>query len=186
MLYVDDFALLASTRAQLLALMQLPQTWCENNRLPSQPPPITQSPSPPRSLVRDGQLSPHWPRLVVSRSTCPPLSPSPHANSFIKGTAVINTHTASSLKSVSYEKCKVIVFHQTPTLRRQRAGLPWTTLVRSATFLSKSSRKSTPSTTSVPLWTAESPSTSSAHSSYCVSGVKTTTPGSLVVRDFGS
>jgi hypothetical protein len=30
-LYVDDFALLASTRAQLLALMQLTQTWCENN-----------------------------------------------------------------------------------------------------------------------------------------------------------
>jgi hypothetical protein len=48
--------------------------------------------SPPRSLVRDGQPSPHRPWLVVSRSTCPPLSPSPHANSFIKGTAVINTH----------------------------------------------------------------------------------------------
>ena len=28
-----------------------------------------------------------------SRSTCPPLSPSPHANSFVIGTAVINTHT---------------------------------------------------------------------------------------------
>jgi hypothetical protein len=49
------------------------------------------SPSPPRSLVRDGQTSPHRPRLVVSRSTCPPLSPSPHANNFI-GTAVINKH----------------------------------------------------------------------------------------------
>jgi len=36
--------------------------------------------------------SPQRPRLVVSRSTCPPLSPSPHANSFILGTAVINTH----------------------------------------------------------------------------------------------
>jgi hypothetical protein len=46
--------------------------------------------SPPRSLVRDGQTSPHRPRLVVSRSTCPPLSPSPHANSFIIGTAVIS------------------------------------------------------------------------------------------------
>jgi hypothetical protein len=57
------------------------------------PPSFTQSPSPPRSLVRDGQPSPHRPRLVVSRSTCPPLSPSPHANSFIKGTAVINTRT---------------------------------------------------------------------------------------------
>jgi hypothetical protein len=51
-------------------------------------------PSPPRSpwLVRhgDGQTSPHKPRLVVSHSTCPPLSPSPHwhANSFEIGPAV--------------------------------------------------------------------------------------------------
>jgi hypothetical protein len=42
--------------------------------------------------VRDGQTSPQRPWLVVSRSTCPPLSP-PHANSFVTGTAVINTHT---------------------------------------------------------------------------------------------
>jgi hypothetical protein len=34
----------------------------------------------------------HSPRLVVCRSTCPPLSPSAHANSFVMGTAVINTH----------------------------------------------------------------------------------------------
>jgi hypothetical protein len=52
----------------------------------------------PVLLVRDGQTSPHSlcghrPRLVVSRSTCPPLSPSPHANSFEIGTTVINTHT---------------------------------------------------------------------------------------------
>ncbi len=33
----------------------------------------------PRSLVRDGQTSPHRPRLVVSRSTCL-HSPPPHAN----------------------------------------------------------------------------------------------------------
>ena len=50
-------------------------------------------PFPPRSLVRDEQTSPHRPRLVVSHSTCPPLSPSPHANSFVLSTAVINTHT---------------------------------------------------------------------------------------------
>jgi hypothetical protein len=48
---------------------------------------------PPRSLVPDEQTSPLRPRLVISRSTCPPLSPSPHANSFVIGTAVINTHT---------------------------------------------------------------------------------------------
>jgi hypothetical protein len=66
------------------------------SRSPSSPPPFfTQSPSPPRSLVRDGQTSPHRPRLVVARSTCPPLSPSPHANTFIIGTAVINAHTAT-------------------------------------------------------------------------------------------
>jgi hypothetical protein len=47
-------------------------------RSPSSPPPsFTQSPSPPRSPVRDGHTSPHRPRLVVSRSTCPPLSFSP-------------------------------------------------------------------------------------------------------------
>jgi hypothetical protein len=47
---------------------------------PSAPPPShTQSPYPPRSLVRDGQTSPHRPRLVVSRSTCL-HSPPPHAN----------------------------------------------------------------------------------------------------------
>ena len=63
-------------------------------RSPSSPPPsFTQAPFFPRSLVRDGQTSPHRPRLVVSRSTCPPLSPSTHANSFVIGTAVINTHT---------------------------------------------------------------------------------------------
>ena len=68
------------------------------SRSPSHSPPsFTHSPSPPRSLVRDGQTSPHRPRLVVSCSTFPPLSPSPHANSFIIGTAVINTHTSPTL-----------------------------------------------------------------------------------------
>ena len=38
---------------------------------------FTQYPSPPRSLVRDGQTSSHRPLLVVSRSTCPPLSTPP-------------------------------------------------------------------------------------------------------------
>jgi len=56
------------------------------------PPSFTQSPYPPRSLVRDGQTSPYRPRLVVSRSTCPPLSSPPHANSFVLGPAVIK-HT---------------------------------------------------------------------------------------------
>jgi hypothetical protein len=49
------------------------------------PPPFTHTPFPPRSQVRDGQTSPHKPRLVVSHSTCPPLSPSPHANNVSGG-----------------------------------------------------------------------------------------------------
>jgi hypothetical protein len=60
---------------------------------PSAPPPsFTQSPYPPRSLVRDERTHPHRLRLVVSHSTCPPLSSSPPANSFVLGPAVINTH----------------------------------------------------------------------------------------------
>ena len=64
------------------------------SRSPSSPPPsFTKSPSPPRSLVRHGQTSPHRPRLVVSRSTCPPLFP-PHPREHLCiGTAVINTHS---------------------------------------------------------------------------------------------
>jgi hypothetical protein len=62
----------------------------------SRHPPFTlHYPFPPRSLVCGGQTSPRKPRLVVSHSTCPPLSPSPHAHSFVLGTAVINTHTIS-------------------------------------------------------------------------------------------
>jgi hypothetical protein len=57
---------------------QCPGLWHSARSLshsPSAPPPsFTQSPYPPRSLVRDGQTSPHRPRLVVSRSTCPSLS----------------------------------------------------------------------------------------------------------------
>ena len=41
------------------------------------------------------QPSPHKPRLVVSHSTCPPLSSSPHAHSFVLGTAVINNNNYS-------------------------------------------------------------------------------------------
>jgi hypothetical protein len=60
----------------------------------SRHPPFTHYPFPLRSLVCGGQPSPHKPRLVVSHSTCPPLSSSPHANSFVLGTAVINSHTS--------------------------------------------------------------------------------------------
>ena len=46
---------------------------------------FTQSPYPPCSPERDGQTSPHRLRLVVSRSTCPPLSSPPHTNNFAIG-----------------------------------------------------------------------------------------------------
>ena len=74
-----------------------------------------------RSLVFGGQPSPHKPRLVVSHSTCPPLSSSPHAHSFVLGTAVINNNcqvhvwaaqgtqtdgsTGATSRSMSSEKC---------------------------------------------------------------------------------
>ena len=51
-------------------------------------------PFPQRSLVCGGQPSPHKPRLV-SHCTCPPLSSSPHAHSFVLGTAVINNNNAA-------------------------------------------------------------------------------------------
>jgi hypothetical protein len=56
-------------------------------------PPFTHYPFPLRSLVCGGQHSPHKPRLVVSHITCPLLSSSPHAHSFVLDTEVINTHT---------------------------------------------------------------------------------------------
>jgi hypothetical protein len=72
---------------------------------PSPPRPFTQYPSPPRSLVCDGQTSPLRPRLVVSCCTCPPQSPSPTTNSFVKGTAVINTYTSPKIRKK--EKLKI-------------------------------------------------------------------------------
>jgi hypothetical protein len=43
--------------------------------------------------------SPHKPRLVVPQSTCPPLSPSPHANIFVIRPAVINNITTPVRRS---------------------------------------------------------------------------------------
>ena len=64
----------------------------------------------PRSLVRDGQTSPHRPRLVVSRSTCPPPSSPPHANSFVLGPAVIK-HTPTG--QTSPHRLRLVVSHST-------------------------------------------------------------------------
>ena len=44
----------------------------------------------------DGQTSPHRPLLVVSRSTCPPLPPSPHANKLCsRSCSKKKTHTVT-------------------------------------------------------------------------------------------
>jgi hypothetical protein len=75
----------------------------------SRHPPFTHYPFPLRSLVCGGQPSLHKPRLVVSHSTCPPLSSSPHAHSFVLGTAVINTHHPVQYRTLSVRssyKCK--------------------------------------------------------------------------------
>jgi hypothetical protein len=69
---------------------------------PSAPPPsFTQSTYPPRSLVRDGQTSPHRPRLVVSRSTCPPLSSPPPREQLCTRSCSNKTHTLQGLPSGS-------------------------------------------------------------------------------------
>ncbi len=49
----------------------------------------------PKTDYQTSKRDPHKPRLVVSRSTCPPQFPSPLANSFIIiiGTAVINNNS---------------------------------------------------------------------------------------------
>jgi hypothetical protein len=55
--------------------------------------PCVKVPGSSRVPVCDEQTRPHRPRLVVSHSTCPPLSSPPHANSFVIGPAVIkHTH----------------------------------------------------------------------------------------------
>jgi hypothetical protein len=80
-------------QAHPLLKYRVPQGSHRTRSPSSRHPPFTHYPFPLRSLVCGGQPSPHKPRLVVSHSTCPPLSSSPHAHSFVLGTTVINTHT---------------------------------------------------------------------------------------------
>ena len=56
----------------------------------------------------------YWPRLVVSHSTCAPLSSSPHAHSFVLGTAVINNNMNNVMKKWSISS--------RPSWSRCRAG----------------------------------------------------------------
>ena len=57
-------------------------------------PPCVKVPGSSRVPVRDGQTSPHRPRFVVSRSTCPPVMGSPLSlatSELVLGAAVINS-----------------------------------------------------------------------------------------------
>ena len=85
---------------------------------------FTQSPFPPRSLVRDGQTSPHKPLLVESHSTCPPLFPSPHASSFEIGPAVIINNFSNAETKRCYFLTPVLVEVHGPgdSLVRQDGG----------------------------------------------------------------
>ena len=90
---------------------------------PFHSPPFTQIPFPPRSLVRDGQTRPHKPRLVVSHGTCPPLSPSPHVNSFVVGPAEIynNADAASLAQKLELNDRDDDRCMRTPRIGRERA-----------------------------------------------------------------
>ena len=79
-------------------------------------------------LVRDEQTHPHRPLLVVSHSTCPPLSSSPHANSFVIGPAVIkHTHICTGYCTAG-SSCLVRPLRPSPPVQRtpkvQVAGVP--------------------------------------------------------------
>ena len=76
-----------------------------------------------RVPVRDEQTHPHRPRLVVSHSTCPPLSSPPHANSFVIGPAVIKHTHRVSIYSIPYP-AKCWNFSSTCTFPRPPHRLP--------------------------------------------------------------
>jgi hypothetical protein len=86
--------------------------------------PCIKVPGSSRVPVRAGQTHPHRPRLVVSHSTCPPLSSSPHAHSFVIGPAVIKQHELRSTMATPWRRalgpcCRT---------RRRRAlswAMPW-------------------------------------------------------------
>ncbi len=65
---------------------------------------------------RPMQTHPHRPRLVVSHSTCPPLSSSPHAHSFVIGPAVIkHTHIYRYGCCVEPRRARLVVGQSKPT-----------------------------------------------------------------------
>jgi|LauGreDrversion2_3_1035106.scaffolds.fasta_scaffold49317_2 hypothetical protein len=89
------------------------------------PLPLSHNPAPStlRSLVRDGDRSTQaLARLSlseVSRSTSPPLFPSPHANSFvICTTASINTQSSRNARCSTLDKPKQLRLHKPVYNRR--------------------------------------------------------------------
>ncbi len=76
--------------------------------------------------ICDGQTHPHRPRLVVSHSTCPPLSSSPHAHSFVIGPAVIK-HT---LFHTIYSRFHTTVCnHTTPSISYRLRGVSYHSII---------------------------------------------------------
>jgi hypothetical protein len=67
--------------------------------------------------VRDGQTSPHRPRLVVSRSTCPPISPPPPCKQLCTRSCS-NKHTHTVFAS-SFSKA-----HRETAANFHASGLP--------------------------------------------------------------
>jgi hypothetical protein len=85
--------------------------------------PCVKVPGSSRVPVHDEQTHPHRPRLVVSHSTCPPLSSPPHANSFVIGPAVIKHTHRVSIYSIPYP-AKCWNFSSTCTFPRPPHRLP--------------------------------------------------------------
>jgi hypothetical protein len=84
---------------------------------PSAPPPsFTQSPYPPRSLVCDERTHPHRPRLVVSHSTCPPLSSSsPREHLCNRSCSNKHTHTPGKTPCFKVQRSKSTRFLTGPS-----------------------------------------------------------------------
>ena len=84
------------------------------------------------SLVCGGQTNPHKPRLVVSHSTCSPLSPSPHAHSFVLGTAVTNNNFHHPLCLRVCRMTFTLLLGASSSIPSSASGSPFSFLLRLA------------------------------------------------------
>jgi hypothetical protein len=96
--------------------------------LPFSSPSFLQSPSPLRSLVCDWQPSPHSPRLVVSRSKCPLISPPPPRKQLCtRSCSNKQTHThkeelLETVFSVSLKQTRGEDWHERASVSAQGTG----------------------------------------------------------------